>query len=143
MKVDEKSRIPSVFVQIAMSLCLITPGWGAHVDWQQARKALGHQDKFRVLVDKVLSKSTDWVMTEKHMDEIHEAGFNVIVPRVGGKVIRKLIDGSFWILIFMHPDPGHRRPISRFSAWLWCVAKGGLGGGLCTPTRRWRTGEAL
>jgi hypothetical protein len=36
-------------------------------------------------VDKVLSRSNNWVLTEKHMDEIREAGFNVIVPRQGGE----------------------------------------------------------
>jgi len=54
------------------------------IDWDKHRQALGHKDKFRILVDKVLSQSTNWVMTEKHMDEIHNAGFNVIVPRLGG-----------------------------------------------------------
>jgi len=56
----------------------------AEMDWPAKRAAIGHQDKLRVLVDKVLSKSNRWVMTEKHMDEIRDASFNVICPRVGG-----------------------------------------------------------
>ena len=54
------------------------------IDWTARRAALGREDKLRVLVDKVLSLSNRWVMTEKHMDEIRDAGFNVIVPRAGG-----------------------------------------------------------
>jgi hypothetical protein len=45
---------------------------------------LGKEDKFRVLVDKVLSRSNDWIMTDRHIKEIKEAGFNVVVPRMGG-----------------------------------------------------------
>jgi hypothetical protein len=42
-----------VFLQVAMSLCLIAPARSARVDWQEAREALGRRDKSRVLVDKV------------------------------------------------------------------------------------------
>ncbi|OHB77812.1 MAG: hypothetical protein A2Z25_18320 [Planctomycetes bacterium RBG_16_55_9] len=84
MKVNRKSKIQSVVVRITVCLCLTSPGWSVQVDWEQARQALGGRDKFRVLVDKVLSRSNGWIMTEKHIDEIHEAGFNVIVPRQGG-----------------------------------------------------------
>ena len=38
-----------------------------------------------MLVDKVLSRSSDWVLSDKHMDEIRDAAFNVIVPRAGGE----------------------------------------------------------
>ncbi len=44
----------------------------------------GHEEKLRVLVDKVLSKSNAMLVTGEHMDEIRAAGFNVAVPRVGG-----------------------------------------------------------
>jgi len=48
------------------------------------REALGANDKFRVLVDKVLMASTGWRMTEAQVREIGEAGFNVVCPRIGG-----------------------------------------------------------
>ena len=54
------------------------------VDWQARRGALGRQEKLRILVDKVLSGNNNWVMTGEHMDEIRDAGFNVVVPRMGG-----------------------------------------------------------
>ena len=57
---------------------------GQEIDWQSRRAGLGHQEKYRILVDKVLSKSNKWVLTDKHVDEIRDAGFNVLVPRVGG-----------------------------------------------------------
>ena len=41
-------------------------------------------EKLRILVDKVLMKSNKWVMTEQHVKEIKEAGFNVVSPRTGG-----------------------------------------------------------
>lgn len=39
--------------------------------------------KYRILVDKVLSKENDWIMTKDHVRQIAEAGFNVISPRYG------------------------------------------------------------
>ena len=39
--------------------------------------------KLRVLVDKVLMASNDWVMTAEHVREIAAAGFNVLSPRRG------------------------------------------------------------
>ncbi|MCK5805162.1 MAG: hypothetical protein KAI66_20185 [Lentisphaeria bacterium] len=39
----------------------------------------------RILVDKVLMLDNKWVMTEDHVREIKEAGFNVVSPRIGGK----------------------------------------------------------
>jgi len=53
------------------------------VDWGAKRAALGRDDKLRVLVDKVLSASNGWVMTRQFVAEIADAGFNVVVPRVG------------------------------------------------------------
>ena len=55
----------------------------AGIDWDLKRQALGRSDKFRILVDVVLSKSNEWILTGSHMDEIKQAGFNVIVPRRG------------------------------------------------------------
>ncbi len=62
----------------------------AEFDWEKKRAALGRQDKLRVLVDKVLSASNKWVMTEKHVDEIRDAGFNVVVPRIGGEDMERV-----------------------------------------------------
>ena len=45
---------------------------------------LGTTDKYRILVDKVISAANAWVFTGEHMDEIREAGFNVVCPRIGG-----------------------------------------------------------
>lgn len=45
---------------------------------------LGPPGKWRILVDKVLMKQNNWVMTEDHVLEIKEAGFNIISPRKGG-----------------------------------------------------------
>ena len=42
------------------------------------------QEKPRILVDKVLMLDNGWVMTEAHVKEIKEAGFNVVSPRIGG-----------------------------------------------------------
>ena len=48
------------------------------------RDKLGTSDKYRILVDKVVSAANDWVFTPDHMKEIRDAGFNVVCPRVGG-----------------------------------------------------------
>lgn len=44
-------------------------------------------DKLRVLVDKVLMADNNWVMTDAHVAEIANAGFNVVSPRRGNKDI--------------------------------------------------------
>ncbi len=44
---------------------------------------LGRGDKLRVVVDKVLMAANGWVMTEDHVREIAQAGFNVLSPRLG------------------------------------------------------------
>lgn len=54
------------------------------------REDLGRADKFRVLVDKVLmaasrTGSGEWYMTEDHVRQIADAGFNVVCPRIGGE----------------------------------------------------------
>jgi hypothetical protein len=42
-------------------------------------------EPWRVLVDKVLMEDNGWVMTEDHIREMREAGFNVVSPRLGGE----------------------------------------------------------
>jgi hypothetical protein len=53
------------------------------------RPAVTHRalvgEPWRVLVDKVLMKDNGWVMTEDHIREMREAGFNVVSPRLGGE----------------------------------------------------------
>jgi len=72
-----------LFVSVGLLIGLTHAVRADEVDWAAKRAALGRQDKLRVLVDKVLSASNDWVMTEPFVDEIADAGFNVLVPRVG------------------------------------------------------------
>ena len=48
------------------------------------RSTLGKSDKYRVLVDKVISPTNKWVFTAAHMQEIRDAAFNVVCPRIGG-----------------------------------------------------------
>ena len=76
-------------VCVAAMLGTVTAGADA-MDWETKRAALGHEDRLRVLVDKVLSPSNKWVMTEKFMDEIRDAGFNVVVPRIGGEDLQRV-----------------------------------------------------
>jgi len=58
--------------------------------WEDRRSALGNTEKYRILVDKVLSRgedftnSTDWILQPEHFKEIRDAGFNVVSPRIGG-----------------------------------------------------------
>jgi hypothetical protein len=46
---------------------------------------LGHTEKLRILVDKVLMADNNWVMTADHVREIAAAGFNVVSPREGNE----------------------------------------------------------
>lgn len=51
---------------------------------------------WRVLVDKVLMKDNGWVMTEDHLREIREAGFNVVSPRTGGEDMALVRQVATW-----------------------------------------------
>ncbi len=65
-------------------LLLITVGACAQDTWEARREKLGsREDPYRILVDKVLMASNDWVMEPQHVAEIKAAGFNVVVPRIG------------------------------------------------------------
>lgn len=56
----------------------------AQESWDAHRQRLGTpQEPYRILVDKVLMASNNWVMTPDHVAEIKAAGFNVVVPRLG------------------------------------------------------------
>jgi hypothetical protein len=54
------------------------------------RAALGRTDKLRILVDKVLMADNGWVMTEDHVREIADAGFNVVSPRTGNEDMKEV-----------------------------------------------------
>ena len=54
------------------------------------KTAAGADEKLRVLVDKVLMATNDWVMTEAHIEEIAAAGFNVVSPRRGSDDIAEV-----------------------------------------------------
>lgn len=55
-------------------------------DWED----LCRTGKIRVFVDKVLMRSNGWVMTEDHVRQIAEAGFNVVCPRKGGEDMERV-----------------------------------------------------
>ncbi len=59
-------------------------------------KAIGPTGKWRVLVDKVLMAANGWVMTEEHVRQIAEAGFNVFSPRTGGADMAKVRQTAAW-----------------------------------------------
>jgi hypothetical protein len=67
-----------VFLAVMLSLALT--GFAQFPD----RDTLGRSDKFRILVDKVISAANGWKFTPAAMQEIKAAGFNVISPRIGG-----------------------------------------------------------
>lgn len=67
-------------------LCLLTLITLCATAWAQFpnRDTLGRSDKFRILVDKVISAANKWQFTPAIMKEIKDAGFNVVSPRIGG-----------------------------------------------------------
>jgi len=80
----------------AIAVAAVGRAGAARDDWAERRAALGHSDKLRVLVDKVLMADNDWVMTQKHVDEIRDAGFNVVCPRVGGDDMDRVRRVATW-----------------------------------------------
>jgi len=70
----------------SLLIALLTASYGFCLD----RTKLGKEDKFRILVDKVLMAANGWVMTEEHIKEIRDAGFNVVCPRRGGGSITEV-----------------------------------------------------
>ncbi len=60
------------------------------LSFAEAREGFRSSEKMRVLVDKVLMKANGWVMTEDHVRQIAEAGFNVVSPRQGGGDIERV-----------------------------------------------------
>jgi len=72
---------PRKILSRASALALAVMMLGQPAGSQQVTEAAA--EKLRVLVDKVLMASNDWVMTEAHVEEIAAAGFNVVTPRRG------------------------------------------------------------
>ncbi|HHX40134.1 MAG TPA: hypothetical protein GX715_09235 [Armatimonadetes bacterium] len=71
-------------VALVTLFMLFTAGAGAQETWETRRAKLGSKEEpYRILVDKVLMASNEWVMTPEHVAEIKAAGFNVVVPRTG------------------------------------------------------------
>ncbi|MHB8993845.1 MAG: hypothetical protein ACYC63_01180 [Armatimonadota bacterium] len=65
-------------------MLVVAVGAMAQDSWEERRDKLGSREEpYRILVDKVLSLSNQWVMTPEHVAEIKAAGFNVVVPRIG------------------------------------------------------------
>lgn len=70
-----------ILIALLFSFTVIALG---QESWDARRQCLGMpENPYRILVDKVLMKSNDWVMEPEHVTEIKEAGFNVVVPRIG------------------------------------------------------------
>jgi len=73
-------KLPIPAVTFCFAVLAVVPAVAQEFD----RSALGRKDKYRVLVDKVISPTNKWVFTAEHMKEIKDAGFNVCCPRIGG-----------------------------------------------------------
>lgn len=78
------------FLRLALLILLALTTILAAVVAAPDRQALGRSDKLRVLVDKVLMADNSWVMTEDHVREIAEAGFNVVSPRLGNDDLQEV-----------------------------------------------------
>jgi len=79
-------------IRLALDLSSLTMAislFGA-VAWAAGGEGLETGGKIRILVDKVLMKANGWVMTEDHVRQITEAGFNVVSPRKGGDDIERV-----------------------------------------------------
>ncbi|OGV61687.1 MAG: hypothetical protein A3K19_24095 [Lentisphaerae bacterium RIFOXYB12_FULL_65_16] len=70
------------------ALILVVGGVAMAAEPLPPREALGKTDKYRILVDKVMSGANKWVFTADHMKETQAAGFNVISPRRGGDELK-------------------------------------------------------
>lgn len=117
------------------------------IDWATKRVQLGREDKYRILVDKVWSRSNDWVLTEEHFREIREAGYNVVSPRMGAddteRVRRDAAMAAENGLFYMAWMRGTKKPASG-PKLVW---EQGLVQNLCSPNSDelwgWLTNEIL
>ena len=53
-------------------------------------------ESLRILVDKVLMRHNNWVLTEQHVSEIAAAGFNALPPRQGNEDLKVVGQVSQW-----------------------------------------------
>ena len=60
------------------------------------RTALGRTEKFRIFVDKVIAAPNKYVITEDHIRQIAEAGFNVVSPRRGHDDLARVRREAGW-----------------------------------------------
>ncbi len=67
----------------ALGLLWLGAGAGTRAAQAPDREALGRAVKYRVLVDKVMQPTRDWVTEAWMVDEAARCGFNVFVPRRG------------------------------------------------------------
>lgn len=94
-----KSRGPLVAAIITAVLC-------TSIAVAADRAALGKTEKLRILVDKVIMAHNKWVMTEDHVKEVADAGFNVVSPRLGNDdmaEVRKIANAAANCGIFHMP----------------------------------------
>ena len=82
-----------------ISVCLFLFAWATMGLGQENEvpscAQVGHTEKFRVLVDKVLMQQgprSDWRMKDEFLREIRDAGFNVVVPRHGAEDLGRVRD---------------------------------------------------
>ncbi len=105
------------------------------------RQDLGRTEKLRILVDKTLMRANDWYMTEDNVREIRDAGFNVVVPRVGAKDIKRVrriaqlatrYDMFYmpWLRGTLHA------PANADPANLWVASNGTVAKNLYSPNSR-------
>ena len=97
-KFENNCRLMLVFAGVVLgALCLPATGAGSGQEPQRGDiqgPTLRQEDKLRILVDKVLSYETRPHVTESQVQEIAEAGFNVLVPRWGGEDMNLVREGA-------------------------------------------------
>ncbi len=74
---------PFLAVTLAVALVVAIVAPSATAAEAPDRNALGRQVKYRVLVDKVMQPTRDWVTEEWMVEEAARTGFNVFCPRRG------------------------------------------------------------
>lgn len=127
-------RFRLVFLVVACGLPL--PSMGADEEsWEFRRQRLGAEEPYRILVDKVLMKSAGWKMQPAHVAEIRDAGFNVVVPRIGAddddrvrRVARMTAEHGLFYMPWIRGTRASSGPVSqRATDWR------GRCGGLASP----------
>ncbi|MDY7011750.1 MAG: hypothetical protein SVV80_13515 [Planctomycetota bacterium] len=81
--------IPAICLMAIVGCGQGVPKLETDLDLSARRKRLGREEKFRIMVDKVLVVETsDYRMTEDHVRIFANAGFNVVIPRSGADDIK-------------------------------------------------------